>query len=142
MNTSPACPTRCVYLGHLDDALGLLDVAGKKATMPATKALVASQTGDRVYAALGDGQGAERHLGAADELVADGLGDVPAWVDYFHAAEHAGARAVSACDLAGTGRNRRASAVPGARPGCPRIRRLRRRAGIRPWSTASTRPSR
>lgn len=48
-------------------------------------------------AALGDEHSAERHLGTADELVADGLGDdVPDWVAYFDAAEHAGARAVSA----------------------------------------------
>ncbi|GGW82602.1 Tat pathway signal protein [Streptomyces galilaeus] len=89
-----------IYLGHPRDALGLLGVAAKKATIPATRALVASQTG-RVHAALGDEQGAERHLGAADELVEGGLDDVPAWVDYFDAAEHAGARAVSARDLAG-----------------------------------------
>ncbi|MGP2436331.1 Tat pathway signal protein [Streptomyces sp. JW3] len=87
-----------IYLGHPQDALGLLSVAGKKATIPATKALVASQTG-RVHAALSDEQGAERHLGAADELVAGGLGEVPEWVAYFDAAEHAGARAVSARDL-------------------------------------------
>ncbi|MFF8322914.1 Tat pathway signal protein [Streptomyces bobili] len=89
-----------IYLGHPRDALGLLGVAAKKATIPAARALVASQTG-RVHAALGDEQGAERHLGAADELVEGGLDDVPAWVDYFDAAEHAGARAVSARDLAG-----------------------------------------
>jgi hypothetical protein len=34
-----------IYLGHPTDALGLLGVAAKKAQMPATKALVASQTG-------------------------------------------------------------------------------------------------
>jgi hypothetical protein len=94
--------------------------------VPATKALVASQTG-RVHAALGDEQGADRHLGAADELVADGLGDVPAWMDYFDAAEHAGARAVSARDLGGTGRSRRASdhftdALALRRPGFDRVR--------------------
>ena len=116
-----------IYLGHPQDALGLLGVAAKKAALPATKALVASQTG-RVHAALGDGQGAERHLGAADELVADGLGeDVPEWVAYFDAAEHAGARAVSARDLNGTGRNRRASdhftdALALRRPGFDRVR--------------------
>ncbi|MEU3255601.1 Tat pathway signal protein [Streptomyces sp. NPDC006997] len=115
-----------IYLGHPQDALGLLGVAAKKATIPATRALVASQTG-RVHAALGDEQGAERHLDAADELVADGLGDVPAWVDYFDAAEHAGARAVSARDLTGTGRNRRASdhftdALALRRPGFDRVR--------------------
>ncbi|MEU3278663.1 Tat pathway signal protein [Streptomyces antibioticus] len=99
-----------IYLGHPCDALGLLGVAAAKATLPATKALVASQTG-RVHAALGDEQGAEHHLGLADELVADGLGDVPAWVDYFDAAEHAGARAVSARDLNGIGDRRRRASV-------------------------------
>ncbi|MCX4740909.1 hypothetical protein ACK389_00100 [Streptomyces antibioticus] len=88
-----------IYLGHPQDALGLLGVAAKKATLPATKALVASQTG-RVHAALGDEQRAERHLGA-----------VPAWVDYFDAAEHAGARAVSARDLAAFHGERRPASV-------------------------------
>ncbi|WP_240351047.1 DUF6087 family protein [Streptomyces olivoreticuli] len=74
-----------IYLGHPRDALGLLGVAAKKATLPATRALVASQTG-RVHAALGDERSAERHLGAADDLVADGLGDAPDWVAYFDAA--------------------------------------------------------
>lgn len=115
-----------IYLGHPGDALGLLEVAAAKAHLPATRALVASQTG-RVHAALGNEQGAERHLGAADELVADGLGDVPAWVDYFDAAEHAGARAVSARDFTGIGRNRRASdhftdALALRRPGFDRVR--------------------
>ncbi|WP_225842178.1 Tat pathway signal protein [Streptomyces albus] len=92
-----------IYLGHPTDALGLLGVAAQKAALPATKALVASQTG-RVHAALGDERAADRHLGAADELLADGLGDdVPEWVAYFDAAEHTGARAVSARDLAGLG---------------------------------------
>ncbi|MCK8680933.1 Tat pathway signal protein [Streptomyces lichenis] len=99
-----------IYLGHPQDALGLLGVAAKKATMPATKALVASQTG-RVHAALGDEQRAERHLGAADELVASGLHAVPAWVDYFDAAEHAGARAVSARDLAAVHGERRPASM-------------------------------
>ncbi|MFF7601457.1 hypothetical protein [Streptomyces mirabilis] len=49
-----------------------------------------------MHAALGDERQAETHLGAADELLADGLGaDVPEWVSYFDAAELAGARAVS-----------------------------------------------
>ncbi|MFF0066506.1 hypothetical protein ACFYRC_34230 [Streptomyces sp. NPDC005279] len=96
-----------IYLGHPTDALGLLGVAAKNAT----KALVASQTG-QVHAALGDEQQAERHLGEADELLTDGLGDdVPEWVAYFDAAEHAGARAVSARDLTGLGRNRRAASI-------------------------------
>ncbi|MFE9254121.1 Tat pathway signal protein [Streptomyces sp. NPDC006879] len=99
-----------IYLGHPQDALGLLGVAAKKAALPATKALVASQTG-RVHAALGDERAAETHLGAADELLADGLGGVPAWVAYFDAAEHAGARAVSARDLTGLDRGRRAASV-------------------------------
>ncbi|MEU9480753.1 Tat pathway signal protein [Streptomyces sp. NPDC048191] len=115
-----------IYLGHPADALGLLDVAGKKAALPATRALVASQTG-RVHAALGDEQSAERHLGAADELVAGDLGDVPEWVAYFDAAEHAGARAVSARDLTGIGRPRRASdhftdALALRRPGFDRVK--------------------
>ena len=96
-----------IYLGHPQDALGLLGVAAKKATLPATRALVASQTG-RVHAALGDEREADRYLGDADGLLADGLGDdVPEWVSYFDAAEHAGARAVSARDLAGLHRGRR-----------------------------------
>ncbi|MET9694669.1 Tat pathway signal protein [Streptomyces sp. NPDC006514] len=99
-----------IYLGRPGDALGLLGVAGAKAQMPATRALVASQTG-RVHAALGDERAADRHLGDADELLADGLGDVPEWVGYFDAAEHAGARAVSARDLTGLGRGRRAASV-------------------------------
>lgn len=98
-----------IYLGHPKDALGLLGIAAKNATMPATKALVESQTG-RVYAALGEARDAYRHLVQADELLAEGLGDVPQWVRYFDAAEHAGARAVSARDLAGFDRgNSRAS---------------------------------
>ncbi|MEW2614155.1 hypothetical protein AB0937_28990 [Streptomyces sp. NPDC047880] len=102
-------------------------MAAKKATLPATRALVSSQTG-RVHAALGDEQGAERHLAAADELVAGGLGDdVPQWVAYFDAAEHAGARAVSARDLHGIGRTRCASdhftdALALRRPGFDRVR--------------------
>ncbi|MEV6408791.1 hypothetical protein AB0M58_38630 [Streptomyces bobili] len=96
-----------IYLGHPQDALGLLGVAAKKATLPATRALVASQTG-RVHAALGDEREADRYLGDADGLLADGLGDdVPEWVSYFDAAEHAGARAVSARDLAGLHHGRR-----------------------------------
>ncbi|CAL9279037.1 hypothetical protein [Streptomyces sp. SudanB52_2052] len=80
-----------------------------------------------MHAALGDEQGAERHLGAADELVTDGLGDVPAWVDYFDAAEHVGTRAVSARDLTGISRNRRASdhftdALALRRPGFDRVK--------------------
>ncbi|MFF8513209.1 Tat pathway signal protein [Streptomyces sp. NPDC015492] len=116
-----------IYLGHPGDALGLLGVAAAKATLPATKALVASQTG-RVHAALGDGHSAEHHLGQADELVADGLSDVPAWVDYFDAAEHAGARAVSARDLNSIDdRSRRASvhftdALALRKPGFDRVR--------------------
>ncbi|GAB2967458.1 hypothetical protein GCM10023080_032600 [Streptomyces pseudoechinosporeus] len=100
-----------IYLGRPDDALGLLDVAAAKAKMPATRALVASQTG-RVHAALGDERQADRHLGDADDLLADGLGDdVPEWVAYFDAAEHAGARAVSARDLAGLDRGQRPASV-------------------------------
>ncbi|MFC5904018.1 hypothetical protein [Streptomyces zhihengii] len=116
-----------IYLGHPDDALGLLEVAAAKANLPATRALVASQTG-RVHAALGNERDAERHLGAADELVADGLGDdVPEWVAYFDAAEHAGARAVSARDLTSIGRPRRASdhftdALALRRPGFNRVK--------------------
>ncbi|MFJ8098658.1 Tat pathway signal protein [Streptomyces griseofuscus] len=115
-----------IYLGHPEDALGLLEMAAKKATLPATQALIASQTG-RVHAALGNERDAEQHLGAADELVADGLGDAPEWVAYFDAAEHAGARAVSARDLTGIGRPRRASdhftdALALRRPGFDRVK--------------------
>jgi hypothetical protein len=100
-----------IYLGRPDDALGLLGVAASKAESPATRALVSSQTG-RVHAALGDERRADRHLGTADELLASGLGDgIPEWVAYFDAAEHAGARAVSARDLTGIGRPRRAAST-------------------------------
>ncbi|MET9087385.1 Tat pathway signal protein [Streptomyces sp. NPDC004237] len=117
-----------IYLGHPQDALGLLGIAAKHATLPATRALVASQTG-RVHAALGDEHQADQYLGTADGLLSDGLGDdVPGWVDYFDAAEHAGARAVSARDLADLGRPRKwASAhFKGAlalrKPGFDRVR--------------------
>lgn len=117
-----------IYLGRPGDALGLLELAAAKAQRPVVKALVASQTG-RVHAALGDERGADRHLGQADELVAAGLGDaVPQWVAYFDAAEHAGARAVSARDLNGIGgRNRRASdhfadALALRKPGFDRVK--------------------
>ncbi|MDT0323053.1 hypothetical protein [Streptomyces millisiae] len=78
--------------------------------MPATRALVASQTG-RVHAALGDARNTERHLAQADELLADGLGEAPDWVAYFDAAKHAGARAVSARDLASLGAGRGRASV-------------------------------
>ncbi|WP_406730025.1 Tat pathway signal protein [Streptomyces sp. NBC_01794] len=117
-----------IYLGRPQDALGLLGVAAAKAEMPATRALVASQTG-RVHAALGDERQAEQHLGDADELLADGLGDdVPEWVAYFDGAEHAGARAVSARDLTGLGRGRRPAsalfedALRLRKPGFDRVR--------------------
>ncbi|SCF91975.1 hypothetical protein GA0115256_143419 [Streptomyces sp. DconLS] len=116
-----------IYLGHPEDALGLLEVAAPKATLPATRALIASQNG-RVHAALGNERDAEQHLGAADELVADGPGnDVPEWVAYFDAAEHAGDHAVSARDLTGIGRPRRASdhftdALALRRPGFDRVK--------------------
>ncbi|MFJ5645808.1 Tat pathway signal protein [Streptomyces sp. NPDC093223] len=116
-----------IYLGRPGDALGLLGVAAAKATLLATRALVASQTG-RVHAALGNEDAAERHLSAADELVADGLGDdVPEWVAYFDAAEHSGARAVSARDLTGIGQPRAASvhftdALALRKPGFERVR--------------------
>ncbi|MFE3941255.1 Tat pathway signal protein [Streptomyces sp. NPDC059118] len=117
-----------IYLGRPQDALGLLGVAAAKAKMSATRALVASQTG-RVHAALGDERQADRRLGDADELLAAGLGEpVPAWVAYFDAAEHAGARAVSARDLAGLGRGRRPAsayfedALRLRKPGFDRVR--------------------
>ena len=116
-----------IYLGHTQDALGLLEVAGKTASMPATKALVASQTG-RVHAALGDARNADQYLAQADELLADGVDDVPEWVAYFDPAEHAGARAVSARDLAAVaGHHSRASvhfqdALRLREPGFDRVR--------------------
>ncbi|WP_143650770.1 hypothetical protein [Streptomyces phaeoluteigriseus] len=49
---------------------------------------------------LGDERQAEKHLGAADNLMAAGLGDdIAEWVSYCDAAEHTDARAVSARDL-------------------------------------------
>lgn len=78
-----------IYLGHPGDAFGLLGVAAAKTTLPVAKALVASQTG-RVHAALGDEHKAAQHLDEADELLHGDLGDVPEWVRYFDAAEHAG----------------------------------------------------
>ncbi|MEU1377400.1 hypothetical protein ABZ442_27650 [Streptomyces triculaminicus] len=65
-----------IYLGRPRDTPGLLGVAAKKATMPANRALVASQTG-RVHTAPGDERSTEGHLGAAGELVSGGLGGVP-----------------------------------------------------------------
>ncbi|MFJ7206227.1 Tat pathway signal protein [Streptomyces sp. NPDC098789] len=117
-----------IYLGRPEDALSLLGVAAAKAKMPVTRALVASQTG-RVHAALGDERQADRHLGDADALLGDGPGDdVPEWVGYFDAAEHAGARAVSARDLAGLGRGHRPAsphfedALALRKPGFDRVR--------------------
>jgi hypothetical protein len=80
-------------------------VTERQAALPARRALVASQTG-RVHAALGDEQSAERH---------------------FDAAKHAGARAVSARDLHGIGRLRRASvhftdALALRKPGFDRVK--------------------
>ncbi|MFF1419227.1 Tat pathway signal protein [Streptomyces sp. NPDC058280] len=100
-----------IYLGRPRDALGLLGVAAAKAEMPAVKALVASQIG-RVHAALGDEHQTQTHLGEADELLASGLGDnIPEWVAYFDAAEHAGARAVSARDLSGLSRGHQVASI-------------------------------
>jgi hypothetical protein len=118
-----------VFLGRPQVALGLLHVAAGKAKAPALKALVASQTG-RVHAALGEEYQAETHLAQADTLLTDGLGDVPTWVDYFDAAEHAGARAVAARDLAAFGRrHQRASthfqaALALRQPGYDRVRAM------------------
>ncbi|MFG1755330.1 hypothetical protein [Streptosporangium sandarakinum] len=89
-----------IYLGRLHDALALLDLAAARARrdgQTAVQALVHSQTG-RVHAGLGQPDEAVRHLDHADELLAQAT-DRPAWVAYFDAAEHAGARAVSARDL-------------------------------------------
>ncbi|MFE5191642.1 Tat pathway signal protein [Streptomyces sp. NPDC056628] len=116
-----------IYLGHPKDALGLLDVAARKATMPATRALVASPTG-RVHAALGDARHADQCLAQADVLLATGLNNLPEWVAYFDAAEHAGARAVSARDVSRLdGEQRRASihfenALRLRKPGFDRVR--------------------
>ncbi|GAA3803140.1 hypothetical protein GCM10022403_041470 [Streptomyces coacervatus] len=61
--------------------------------------------------------------------MANGLGeDVPEWVAYFDAAEHAGARAVSVRDLAGLGRPRKQAsthfedALKLRKPGFDRVR--------------------
>ncbi|MFH9978084.1 hypothetical protein ACH4ND_02290 [Streptomyces sp. NPDC017179] len=82
-----------------------------------------------MHAALGDARQAETHLSAADVLLSEGLGeDIPRWVDYFDAAEHAGARAVSARDLAGLGPGGESSsmqfkaALRLRRPGFERVR--------------------
>lgn len=67
---------------------------------------------------FGDECQAQTHLGDADELLADGLGDhVPEWVAYFNGAEHAGARAVSAHDLTALGRGRRPASTHSEDPG-------------------------
>lgn len=90
-----------IYLGRLDDALGLLGVAADRAdrgSAPVVRALVHSQTG-RVHAALGQPRQADRHLAAADDVLAEETAPAPAWISYFDVAEHAGARAVSARDL-------------------------------------------
>ncbi|MFI0234560.1 hypothetical protein [Streptomyces sp. NPDC017086] len=124
-------PHQMLYLGRPADALGLLGVTEKKVTLPATRALVDSQAG-RVHAALGDEQSAERDLGAADELVAGDLGEVPERVAYFDVAGHAGARAVSARDLAGLHGDHRSASVHFAdalrlrRPGFDRVKGMDR----------------
>ncbi|GAB2717920.1 Tat pathway signal protein [Kitasatospora kifunensis] len=91
-----------IYLGRLDDALGLLEVAAARADrdgQPLVRALTQSQTG-RVHAALGHPDQAARHLDRADDLLADAAAaPAPAWLAYFDGAEHSGARAVSARDL-------------------------------------------
>ncbi|MEU3035901.1 Tat pathway signal protein [Streptomyces griseoaurantiacus] len=117
-----------IYLGRPRDALALLGIAARKARLPAVKALVASQTG-RVHAALGEVRQADAHLAAADALLAAGLGEgVPQWVSYFDAAEHAGARAVSARDLADFGQTTRCAsayfedALRLRKPGFERVR--------------------
>ncbi|MFE9687846.1 hypothetical protein [Streptomyces sp. NPDC006285] len=115
-----------IHLGHPHDAFDLLGVPAKKATLPATRAPVSSQTG-RVHAALGDERAAHRHLGIADELLTNDLGDVPPWVDYFDAAEHAGTRTLSARDLTQPGRPQAASthfekAIAFRKPGFDRVK--------------------
>lgn len=122
-----------IYLGHLHDALALLDLAATRARRDnqiAVQALVHSQTG-RVHAGLGQVDEAARHLDHADELLAQAA-DSPAWVAYFDAAEHAGARAVSARDLTHLGhRGHPASphfeaALRLRRPGFDRVRTMDR----------------
>ncbi|GAB7109912.1 hypothetical protein JCM4814A_82270 [Streptomyces phaeofaciens JCM 4814] len=64
----------------------------RRRKLPAAGAPIAPQPG-RVHAALGNERDAERHLGQADELVGDGLGDdVRERVGVLDAAEHVGAR--------------------------------------------------
>ncbi|MFD9687347.1 Tat pathway signal protein [Kitasatospora sp. NPDC059088] len=90
-----------IYLGRFDDALALLELAAQRADRDGqlrVQALVHSQTG-RVHAALGQPDRAARHLDRADELLDQSDGAAPPWLAYFDAAEHAGARAVSARDL-------------------------------------------
>lgn len=90
-----------IYFGNLHDALGLLELAATRAKRDGqvlVQALVQSQTG-RVHAALGEPKQAARHLDHADELLTQTTAPAPSWVAYFDAAEHAGARAVSARDL-------------------------------------------
>lgn len=94
-----------IYFGNLRDALGLLELAATRAKRDGqvlVQALVQSQTG-RVHAALGEPKQAARHLDHADELLAQTTAPAPSWVAYFDAAEHAGARAVSARDLTNQG---------------------------------------
>ncbi|MBB2910592.1 tetratricopeptide (TPR) repeat protein [Streptosporangium becharense] len=122
-----------IYFGRLRDALALLDLAAARAQRDgqvAVQALVQSQTG-RVHAGLGQPRDAARHLDHADELLAQ-VTDRPEWVAYFDAAEHAGARAVSARDLAHLGhRGHPASphfeaALRLRRPGFDRVRAMDR----------------
>ncbi|WP_406296509.1 hypothetical protein OG948_13440 [Embleya sp. NBC_00888] len=89
-----------VYLGRPQDALELLNVAraaADKEREPTVRALVRSQTG-RMYAALGARKAADTNLAEAEVFLAE-VEQRPSWADYFDAAEHAGARAVSARDL-------------------------------------------
>ncbi|GAB2966984.1 hypothetical protein GCM10023080_031690 [Streptomyces pseudoechinosporeus] len=105
-----------IYLGNPQDAISLLGVAAMYATLPATKALVASQTG-RVTR-LSAAPTSSWRTGSATTSPSR----------YLDAAEHAGARAVSARDLTGLNRGQRPASIhfEGAlklrKPGFDRVR--------------------
>ncbi|MFE9007388.1 Tat pathway signal protein [Streptomyces sp. NPDC007875] len=93
-----------VYLGRPDDALQLLDVAGRTAAAAHNLRLTAMLTAQRgrMLAAVGDAQASLATLAQAQEHLAraEENGErVEEWIAYFTAAELAGATAVAYRDL-------------------------------------------